>query len=149
MKFTKTLTIVILLLFLPITNASTCTKKTENSFLNESIEENNQLLFNGYYFIIGRVNNVDRGPHGGYNHCWFFHIIKAFVISEKIPRIRIYENIDVSTTYEGFLGFLGDNFVCAYLMLYYSNWIKGEFEQLEKLDNKFSTNVYARIINCT
>lgn len=64
-------------------------------------------------FIIGRVDNVDTDTAGGYDHGWSFHIIKAVVLSEEKPRMKIVTDTFVYFGYDGFFGFLSNHYVCA------------------------------------
>ena len=114
MKLTKAFTILVILFFVATANASIYKIKIENTYLNDSIEEND-LVNHGYFFIFGRVTNVDKNTSGGYDHVWSFDIIKALVISQEIPRIRILTDKCVMFGYDAFFGFLGDNYVCAYV----------------------------------
>lgn len=112
MKLTKALTILVIFFFVAIANASIYNVKIENSFLNDSIEER-YSLYNGCFFIFGKVTNVDKNTQGGYDHVWTFDIIKVLVISQEKPKIGILTDKYVLFGYDVFYGFLGNNFVCA------------------------------------
>ena len=77
----------------------------ENNFLNVPAEENNPL-YNDYFFIFGRVTNVDTNTSGGYDHVWEFDIIKVLVIAQEKPRIKILTDKHALFGYEAFFGFL-------------------------------------------